>query len=552
MTTTVRLLATYDGSPPQTLRDLPDALATSFVAQGNASLDLTGGVRRYQTGGLLQRAAVQTLLGDVTLIANRRTEISLPEGTILNISGTAGTLGVAERLDASGAVLQTWPVSAGAIAPAGPYSGTQRIRVSCDYGVITVSPGSALTGNQQVSRNTLTALLASAQRSRAVIAPQGAEVSTYPTFASFTYLIIVQIDSPFDALRPFGFNAATNAIPGVAVSVAAGTTLADKTGNSLAWSTPVVQTWAAGTAARPSILAPEIPCACLPRTDGGSGYLAYIRINVPTGGTLTASLTSNTDYVQLNDLPKGMWYANRAPTTVGNDFVTTNVSEYNPGGTRGEAPICGVDALCRGEIISLPSFGDSITRGLGATAIKSRNFVEMATRTNTFKYKNIATVSANLGWAGQKTWEYLQRLKDFVAVIQPTCLVYAPFSPNDEPNTGTLTQAMVDLMRYETAQFVELCRQARVIPVLWTGLPAQKGWNAASDNRRKAFNAELLTLYSKVALVADFDSVLTNGATPAAMITTLGDGTHPNDAGNQLLANKFEADVLVPLLNAAM
>lgn len=44
MTTTVRLLATYDGSPPQTIRDLPDALAAFFVAQGNASLDLTGGV----------------------------------------------------------------------------------------------------------------------------------------------------------------------------------------------------------------------------------------------------------------------------------------------------------------------------------------------------------------------------------------------------------------------------------------------------------------------------------------------------------------------------
>jgi len=44
MTTTVRLLATYDGSPPQTIRDLPDALAAFFVAQGNASLDLTGGI----------------------------------------------------------------------------------------------------------------------------------------------------------------------------------------------------------------------------------------------------------------------------------------------------------------------------------------------------------------------------------------------------------------------------------------------------------------------------------------------------------------------------
>ena len=44
MTTTVRLLATYDGNKPQTIVRLPDALAASFVAAGNASLDLTGGI----------------------------------------------------------------------------------------------------------------------------------------------------------------------------------------------------------------------------------------------------------------------------------------------------------------------------------------------------------------------------------------------------------------------------------------------------------------------------------------------------------------------------
>lgn len=46
MTTTVRLLSTYEGNAPQTVVRLPDALAASFVAAGNASLDLTGGINR--------------------------------------------------------------------------------------------------------------------------------------------------------------------------------------------------------------------------------------------------------------------------------------------------------------------------------------------------------------------------------------------------------------------------------------------------------------------------------------------------------------------------
>lgn len=139
MTTTVRLLATYDGSPPQTLRDLPDALATSFVAAGNASLDLTGGVRRYRPAPPPPQAAVPTLIGTTVLTANQKTEIQLPEGTALQVSGAASTVGTVQRLDAAGTVLQSWTVGAGALAAIGPYTGAQRVAVSCDFGAVTLT-----------------------------------------------------------------------------------------------------------------------------------------------------------------------------------------------------------------------------------------------------------------------------------------------------------------------------------------------------------------------------------------------------------------------------
>lgn len=137
--TTVRLLATYDGSPPQTLRDLPDALAIPFVAAGNASLNLAGGVRRYQPAAAPSRAAVQTLVGTTVLTANQKTEIQLPEGTALQVSGAASTVGTVQRLDAAGTVLQSWTVGASALAAIGPYPGAQRVAVSCDFGAVTLT-----------------------------------------------------------------------------------------------------------------------------------------------------------------------------------------------------------------------------------------------------------------------------------------------------------------------------------------------------------------------------------------------------------------------------
>lgn len=134
MTTTVRLLATYDGSPPQTLRDLPDALATSFVAAGNASLDLTGGVRRYQGAAPLSRASVPTLVGATTLQANQRTEIDLPEGSVLTVIGSTGATGTVQRLNTAGAEVQSWALGAIALFGLGPYTGAQRFTISCDNG----------------------------------------------------------------------------------------------------------------------------------------------------------------------------------------------------------------------------------------------------------------------------------------------------------------------------------------------------------------------------------------------------------------------------------
>ena len=146
MTTTVRLLATYDGSPPQTIRDLPDALATSFVAQGSASLDLTGGARRYRQGPILSTVLTQALRGTATLKENEQTTLYLPEGSILNVSANSQANGDIQVKDAAGNMAQALPLSPSVFGAIGPYPGVCQVIASCKSGEVQLTASVNLAG----------------------------------------------------------------------------------------------------------------------------------------------------------------------------------------------------------------------------------------------------------------------------------------------------------------------------------------------------------------------------------------------------------------------
>jgi hypothetical protein len=146
MTTTVRLLATYDGSPPQTIRGLPDALATSFVAQGNASLDLTGGVRRYQQGPTLSTVLTQALRGTATIKENEQTTLYLPEGAILNVSSNGQVDGDIQVKDSAGNLAQALPLAPGVFGVIGPYPGVCQVVASCKSGEVQLTASVNLAG----------------------------------------------------------------------------------------------------------------------------------------------------------------------------------------------------------------------------------------------------------------------------------------------------------------------------------------------------------------------------------------------------------------------
>ena len=72
--------------------------------------------------------------------------ITLPEGQVLNISGSVGTAGVVYRLDpvlGGTNSLQSWAIGAGALAQIGPYAGLQRFLVTCSVGRVDAAVNAA-------------------------------------------------------------------------------------------------------------------------------------------------------------------------------------------------------------------------------------------------------------------------------------------------------------------------------------------------------------------------------------------------------------------------
>ena len=96
--------------------------------------------------------------------------ITLPEGRILNVSGTAGTAGVVYRLDpvlGGTNSLQSWPVGAGALAPIGPFPTEQHFLFTCTTGSIDATLADAVL--RAVTVSSTGALLDAAGNTRPLI-----------------------------------------------------------------------------------------------------------------------------------------------------------------------------------------------------------------------------------------------------------------------------------------------------------------------------------------------------------------------------------------------
>lgn len=143
---TVRLLKPYAQRPYNAIATFDASTEAGLIAAGQASADLTGGVRYFMPHPGLPLQSKQVAVGKVTLKMEEQVTVTLPEGQVLLIVGAAGTTAAAARIGTS----DTWAIAAGALPAIGPYAGTQKIQVTCTAGSIDATVQDAVINVPQI------------------------------------------------------------------------------------------------------------------------------------------------------------------------------------------------------------------------------------------------------------------------------------------------------------------------------------------------------------------------------------------------------------------
>ncbi|OFJ47854.1 hypothetical protein BA896_001405 [Janthinobacterium lividum] len=152
---TVRLLKPYAQRPVGAIAAFDASTEAGMIEAKQASADLTGGFEYFLPRPGLKLQVQQIAVGSLSLRAAEQAPAVLPEGQVLNVSGSVGAVGKVHRLDPAGgnAPLQSWAVGSGALAPIGAFAGEQRFLVTCSAGNVTVATANSAVSAARVGRD---------------------------------------------------------------------------------------------------------------------------------------------------------------------------------------------------------------------------------------------------------------------------------------------------------------------------------------------------------------------------------------------------------------
>lgn len=449
------------------------------------------------------------------------------------------------------------------------------------YGVGAVWIG----GTQYVSNGTSISPIGGGSGSKSniiSIKPAGNNLGVSPN--TNTIYTKFQVDAPFDAIRFVMLNHdASNALASYKAVVAATETAAegsttglydpivggsavtalDSTTDAYGWKTVK---WA-GSATGPSIAAPSdaaipgaaasdwIPCSSVPRADGGSGYLAMVRVQIPATATNRWGF-----YTIKNSVIKQGAEASRQRLLQTNSASSDGVGTLtnNPGGTTlpatGTAASYIVQFRTMSKVVTVVAIGDSITQN---SALVDAGITSWGWR-GTYGAANATGIAAgfcNFGANSKNSATYLAGGLALMDIIKPHIAIYSPWTPNESfYSSDGFVRYNVQNFAARLQDFLDYCSTNNILPIVWTGLPFESQLSVASrDNIRKDFNARLLAMSNEQRfIVLDYDGLIGDGATPekfkdAYRQEASGSGVHPNEAGIEAIA----ASILTPALIAA-
>lgn len=272
----------------------------------------------------------------------------------------------------------------------------------------------------------------------------------------------------------------------------------------------------------PSIVKSDlIPLANVARTD--SGTLPLVQIRAYASGILNSLSVTDAQLVSYNTLFNREYRFTRSSGTVANNV------DLVPSGSGFTLPMY-LEFYYTKPVISLVVVGDSISAGLDGTNYIGSPIARFSYSNNSSQTE-VIVVSESFAVSGQTSLASMATATAVIPILKPNYLVFCPYSVND----GTSTQATIDASWLAAMNLIDLCIANNVIPVLATACP-QTGMAATPDGFRKVQNTRIRALSSMV-VVLDYDSVVSDRATPASYTSGLSnDGTHPSNAGYTVMA----------------
>ncbi|NHQ93310.1 SGNH/GDSL hydrolase family protein [Janthinobacterium lividum] len=478
--------------------------------------------------------------------------ITLPEGQVLNVSGTAGTAGVVYRLDpVQGGTnsLQSWAIGAGALAPIGPYAGEQRFLVTCSVGSVDAAVGGAIPLLASVPVLKLSRILTRGPLNNTPVHGSGAPNNNNGATGANTASIKMELEGDFDQVRLIigGFEINGSPIAGIKALLAATETAStDTTDNAfrpiaggLKYNVLRSQTdnygWDAVTWRSTSAW------------DGVSALPIVTDLASAATGTLPLAQVDNLPNQRPVDGPSGM----TLPSFLISDWMPTSSIPRADGGMR---PLLLVriympgDATHKWSWMSIPaggsyqadaaqraafryrvyqaaySFSDNVgtltdSFSLAVASIIPWFFVQYKSRNGGITTMNIGdsitectymndTVSAwghraacdasspelpiqviNGGWSGKSTMQYWKQARNLMTVMRPDVITYSPYSQNDVIYTRRASQSQL----IRTSDMLDYCAQNGITPICWTGTPIET-FGAAPEAERRYVNAQAMRL----------------------------------------------------------
>ncbi|MYM31497.1 hypothetical protein GTP58_24490 [Duganella sp. CY15W] len=147
---TVKLLKPYGARPANAITSTLDASTeAAMIASGQATLDLTGGIKYFLSRPGLALQAKQVAVGSIALRMEEQAVLILPEGQVLKVTGDTGTVGEISRVFGS----DKWAVGVGVLAPIGPFTGSHKLLITCTTGAISASVAEASVTSLQPAKN---------------------------------------------------------------------------------------------------------------------------------------------------------------------------------------------------------------------------------------------------------------------------------------------------------------------------------------------------------------------------------------------------------------